>query len=69
MTPCSPLSSNRRFGGTYRLHLQGRRKVQQINEQAGGKWQDDTLHNHRRENLKSYNEFYYYYGSYKTIAL
>jgi hypothetical protein len=26
MTPCSPLSFNRRFGGTYRLHLQGRRR-------------------------------------------
>jgi hypothetical protein len=25
MTPCSPLNFNRRFGGTYRLHLQGRR--------------------------------------------
>jgi hypothetical protein len=25
MTPCSPLSCARRFGGTYRLHLQGRR--------------------------------------------
>jgi hypothetical protein len=25
MTPCSPLSLNLRFGGTYRLHLQGRR--------------------------------------------
>jgi hypothetical protein len=24
MTPCSLLSYNRRFGGTYRLHLQGR---------------------------------------------
>jgi hypothetical protein len=24
MTPCSPLSFNRRFGGTYILHLQGR---------------------------------------------
>jgi hypothetical protein len=24
MTPCRPLSVNRRFGGTYRLHLQGR---------------------------------------------
>jgi hypothetical protein len=23
ITPCSPLSVNRRFGGTYRLHLQG----------------------------------------------
>jgi hypothetical protein len=25
MTPCSPLGVNRRFGGTYRLHLQGRK--------------------------------------------
>jgi hypothetical protein len=25
MTPCSPLSFNRHFGGTYRLHLQDRR--------------------------------------------
>jgi hypothetical protein len=25
ITPCNPLSVNRRFGGTYRLHLQGRR--------------------------------------------
>jgi hypothetical protein len=25
MTPCSPLSFNRRFGGTYHLHLLGRR--------------------------------------------
>jgi hypothetical protein len=25
MTPCSPLSLNRRFGGTYCLHFQGRR--------------------------------------------
>jgi hypothetical protein len=27
MTPCSSLSFNRRFGGTYRLHLQGRRNM------------------------------------------
>jgi hypothetical protein len=25
ITPCSPLKVNRRFGGTYRLHLQSRR--------------------------------------------
>jgi hypothetical protein len=36
MTPCSSLCSNRCFGGTKRLHLQGRRKVQQTNEQSGG---------------------------------
>jgi hypothetical protein len=35
MTPCSPLSCTRRFGGTYCLHLQGRRIVQQTSEQAG----------------------------------
>jgi hypothetical protein len=23
ITPCTPLKVNRRFGGTYRLHLQG----------------------------------------------
>jgi hypothetical protein len=33
MTPCSALSGTRRFGGTYRLHLQGRRLVQQSSEQ------------------------------------
>jgi hypothetical protein len=37
MTPCSALSGTRRFGRTYRLHLQGRRIVQQTSEQAGGK--------------------------------
>jgi hypothetical protein len=25
ITPCSPLKMNRRYGGTYRLHLQNRR--------------------------------------------
>jgi hypothetical protein len=25
ITPCSPLSVNRRFGGTYGLHFQGRK--------------------------------------------
>jgi hypothetical protein len=33
ITPCSPLSVNRRFGGTYRLHLQGRRSSAR-NQQA-----------------------------------
>jgi hypothetical protein len=33
MTPCSALSGTRRFGGNYRLHLQGRRIVQQSSEQ------------------------------------
>jgi hypothetical protein len=29
VTPCSLSRFNRRFGGTYRLHFQGRRKFQQ----------------------------------------
>jgi hypothetical protein len=37
MTPCSALGGTRRFGGTYRLYLQGRRIVQQSSEQASGK--------------------------------
>jgi hypothetical protein len=41
MTPCSALSGTRRFGGTYRLHLQGRRIVQQSSEQASGKDPED----------------------------
>jgi hypothetical protein len=32
ITPCSPLRSNRRFGGTYRLHLQGRKISWAINQ-------------------------------------
>jgi hypothetical protein len=38
MTPCSLLSFNRRFGGKYRLHLQGRRnRFSKTSKQAGGK--------------------------------
>jgi hypothetical protein len=29
ITPCSPLRVNGRFGGTYHLYLQGRKKAQQ----------------------------------------
>jgi hypothetical protein len=72
MTPCSPLSITRRFGGSYRLHLQGRGllnyssilKMEAIcSSKTSGTTQrttrrhipeDDTLHNHRCENLKSY---------------
>jgi hypothetical protein len=32
ITPCSPLNVNRRFGGTYRLHLQGRRISRERNQ-------------------------------------
>jgi hypothetical protein len=38
MTPRSPSSFNRRFGGTYRLHLQGRRNKFSKNQQAS-RWQ------------------------------
>jgi hypothetical protein len=35
--PCSPLKVNRRFGGTYRLHLQGR--ISQARYQREIRWQ------------------------------
>jgi hypothetical protein len=38
MTPCSPLSFNRRFGRTGRLHLRGRRNKFGKNQQAS-RWQ------------------------------
>jgi hypothetical protein len=54
MTPCSPLSFNRRFGGTYHLHLQGRRnKFSKIQKASRWKAENDTLRNHRCENFKS----------------
>jgi hypothetical protein len=38
ITPCTLLKVNRRFGGTYRLHLQSRRINQaKRNAKAGGK--------------------------------
>jgi hypothetical protein len=40
MTPCSSLSFNRRFGVTYRLHLQGRRNKFSKNQQAS-RWQTE----------------------------
>jgi hypothetical protein len=36
ITPCSPLKVNRRFGGTYRLHLQSRRISQARNQLGAG---------------------------------
>jgi hypothetical protein len=65
VTPCSLLICNRRFGGTYRLNLQDRRKFQQeppskqVDSQQTTRRhipEDDTLHNHRCENLNSYTK-------------
>jgi hypothetical protein len=36
ITPCSPLKANRRFGGTCRLHIQGRRIGQARNQRETG---------------------------------
>jgi predicted GIY-YIG superfamily endonuclease len=67
MTLCSTLSFNRRFGGTYRLHLQSRRSrfskpaSKQVATQRTTRRhipEDDTLQNHRCENLKSYTTLY-----------
>jgi hypothetical protein len=62
--PCSPLSVNRRIGGTYRLHLQGRKNKfskkpawKQVDTQRTTRHyipEDDTLHNQICENLKPY---------------
>jgi hypothetical protein len=38
ITPCSPLKMNRRFGGTYRLHLQVRR-ISRARNQRESSWQ------------------------------
>jgi hypothetical protein len=60
--PCSLLKVNWRFGGTWHLHLQGRR-ISTARNQHGSRWQwttwryimeDRTLRNHCRENLKSH---------------
>jgi hypothetical protein len=37
ITPCSPLQENRRFGRTYRLHLQGRGIRKAINQHQAGR--------------------------------
>jgi hypothetical protein len=42
ITPCSALKVNRRFGGTCRLHFQGRR-IGRVRNQRGSKWQASTL--------------------------
>jgi hypothetical protein len=38
ITPCNPLKVNQRFGGTYHLHLQGRR-ISQARNQYKSRWQ------------------------------
>jgi hypothetical protein len=46
ITPCSPLSVNRRFGGTYCLHLQGR-KISRARSQCKSRWQAEPKVNRR----------------------
>jgi hypothetical protein len=40
ITPCSPLKLNRRFGGIYRPHLQGRR-ISRARNQRERRWQGE----------------------------
>jgi hypothetical protein len=42
ITQCSPLKVNRRFGGIYRLHLQGRRMSRARNRRKS-RWQAELL--------------------------
>jgi hypothetical protein len=44
ITPRSPLKVNRRFGGTYRLHLQGRRITEQETSVEAGRFTFNGLH-------------------------
>jgi hypothetical protein len=38
ITPCCPLNVNRRFGGTYRVHLQGQ-EISRARNQRESRWQ------------------------------
>jgi hypothetical protein len=42
VTPCSPSSINRRVGGTYHFHFQGRRNKFSKN-QPGSRWQAELI--------------------------
>jgi hypothetical protein len=42
ITPCNPLRVNRRFGGIYRLYLQGR-KVSRARAQRESRWKPDPM--------------------------
>jgi hypothetical protein len=42
ITPCSPLKANRRFGGTYRFHLQGQR-ISRARNQRESRWQAEAI--------------------------
>jgi hypothetical protein len=58
VAPCRSCEFNRRFGGMYRLHLQGRiRRIRFIGRHIT---EEGILHSHRRENLNSYLMVYCY---------
>jgi hypothetical protein len=42
ITPCSPTDVDRRFGGTYHLHLQGR-SISQARNKREIRWQAELL--------------------------
>jgi hypothetical protein len=46
ITPCGPLKPNRRFGGTCRLHLQGR-KISWARNQREGRWKAEIFRHWR----------------------
>jgi hypothetical protein len=47
ITPCSQLTVNRHFGGTYHLHLQGRR-INRARNQRESRWQAEPVPPKRR---------------------
>jgi hypothetical protein len=53
VAPCR-YGVNRRFGGTYRLHLQGRREIIRKSAREASVREEETLHNHSCETLQSF---------------
>jgi hypothetical protein len=72
ITLCSPVKVKLRFGGTYHLHLQGRKVSQIINRRKAGCFmlvctqcyipEDRTLRSYRCQNLKFQQAFLWYVG-------
>jgi hypothetical protein len=68
--PCN-LQRPRRFRGTYRLHIQGRRVQQAGNQKQAASYnpEDCALHIHRRWNLKHQKQFWEELNAYFPFAV
>jgi hypothetical protein len=67
ITPCSPLSINRRLGGTYRIHCASETSVDPQWTAQHLIPENGSLQNYRWENLKSYkNNFHFQFNVMKV---